>query len=107
VPESRRVLSQIYNDIKYRPACAADQLDLGMRLCLIVQTPECAAPLVEGNVALSKGCIQAVVSELIPAPGARKEAPFVRQGLNINHENSGDLRGREKHVTPPPVWGWE
>jgi hypothetical protein len=75
--ESRRVRTQIDDDILWGSHRAANEFRLFVRGLLVMHPPQDVFRAVEGDVALYPMSAKAVRLKLALAPGARKKATFI------------------------------
>jgi len=94
----RRIRPQIERYVKNRASRASDYFCLCGGCSLIVHAAQCPLSKVAGNVALHKPGVQPTRSELLLAPGADKESPFVMDKLGADLENSRYLSFKKRHV---------
>ena len=87
-----RPRAHVDDDVDHRSRGAADQLRLRMRRDLVVHAAHRAGPVVEGEVALRDGGIQAGLGELGHAEGAGEEAAVV--GAQVEVDDGHALDGR-------------
>ena len=82
---------------------AANHFALRKRRRLVVNTPEGSLSRVKGYAALRQSRVQSMIVKFFLAPGTCKETALVRQGLESNFENPGNLGFMKNHVLV--VWG--
>src|SRR5262249_57833761 len=80
----RRGGADVGDDVEGGASRAADELDLGARVGLEVQAAQGAGAAVVRDVALHPGGVQAVLGELVEAPGAGEAAALVVVRLGLD-----------------------
>jgi hypothetical protein len=91
------VRAQIDNDVKDGAARAANNLGLGMRLILVMKSPQRPSPGVVRNRALYEVNFQSALSERLGAECTREKASFVSDRFDADPKCSFDCERLEKH----------
>src|SRR5256885_13603539 len=92
-----RVRSKVHDDVVDRSSRAADELDLGVRLRLIVKAAQRSRQVVERDARLYERSGKPALGEIANAPGTSEEAALVGVRLGLDDPRSADRNRRETH----------
>lgn len=85
--------AQVHDHVVDRAADAADDLDLGVGLQLVVEAAQGARLVVVREVALGDRRVEPGVGELLLAEGTREEATVVLESPQVDESRSGERVG--------------